>query len=77
MKKLVDLHAYFLSKEYIAFLKQNDALLEDGFPLPNYDLMEHKQLMEDANISHSFYLFRHHSLILKDMIKSLLQCVDC
>lgn len=54
MKKLVDLHAHFLSKEYIAFLKQNDALLEDGFPLQNYDLMEHKQLMEDANISHSF-----------------------
>ncbi len=54
MKKLVDLHAHFLSKEYIEFLKQNDALLEDGFPLPNYDLKEHKQLMEDANIAHSF-----------------------
>lgn len=54
MKKLIDVHSHFLSKEYIKFLEENKATLEDGFPLPQYDLEEHKKLMETSNIEHAF-----------------------
>lgn len=54
MKKLIDVHSHFLSKEYIQFLEENNATLEDGFPLPQYDLEEHKKLMNDCGIEHSF-----------------------
>lgn len=54
MKKLIDVHSHFLSKEYIQFLEENNATLEDGFPLPQYDLEEHKKLMETCNIEHAF-----------------------
>lgn len=54
MKKLIDVHSHFLSKEYIQFLEENKATLEDGFPLPQYDLEEHKKLMETCNIEHAF-----------------------
>ena len=54
MKKLIDVHSHFLSKEYIQFLEENNATLEDGFPLPQYDLEEHKKLMETSNIEHAF-----------------------
>ena len=54
MKKLIDVHSHFLSKEYIQFLEENNATLEDGFLLPQYDLEEHKKLMETSNIEHAF-----------------------
>lgn len=54
MKKLIDVHSHFLSKEYIQFLEENNATLEDGFLLPQYDLEEHKKLMETCNIEHAF-----------------------
>lgn len=54
MNKLIDLHCHFLSKEYIEFLDKHNALKEDGFPLPEYDLNVHKTLMNECNIEHSF-----------------------
>ena len=54
MKKLIDVHSHFLSKEYIQFLEENKATLEDGFPLPQYDLEEHKKIMETCNIEYAF-----------------------
>ena len=34
-------------------LEKHDALLEDGFPLPKYDLNEHLKLMQDCHIEWS------------------------
>lgn len=53
MNKLIDMHSHFLSQEYLKFIKEHNALLEDGFPLPNYDLEEHKKLMQECNIEYS------------------------
>ncbi len=54
MNKLIDIHTHFLSKEYLDFLNKHDALLEDGFPLPNYNLNEHIKLNNDCNIVKSY-----------------------
>ncbi len=54
MNKLIDLHCHFLSKEYVEFLEKHDALKEDGFPVPEYDLKVHKALMDKCNIKHSY-----------------------
>ena len=53
MKKLIDIHTHFLSKDYLDFLEQHNALLEDGFPMPRYDLKEHLELMKECNIEYS------------------------
>ncbi len=54
MNKLIDVHAHFLSKEYLNFLKKHNATLEDGFPLPTYNLDEHLKLNKDANIEKAY-----------------------
>ena len=50
---MIDVHAHYLSKEYLTFLKEHNAELEDGFPLPTYDLNDHKRFMKDSNIDYS------------------------
>ena len=54
MNKLIDVHAHFLSNEYLSFLKEHDATLEDGFPLPAYNLEEQLKLNKDCNIERSY-----------------------
>ena len=51
--KIIDMHAHYLSIEYLDFLNKHGALLEDGFPLPNYDLNSHKELMDSLGIKYS------------------------
>ena len=54
MNKLIDVHVHFLSKEYLDFLKKHNATLEDGFPLPAYNLDKHLKLNKDCNIAKSY-----------------------
>ncbi len=54
MNKLIDVHAHFLSDEYLDFLKKHNAALEDGFPLPAYNLDKHLKLNKDCNIAKSY-----------------------
>ena len=54
MNKLIDVHAHFLSKEYLDFLTKHNAALEDGFPIPTYNLDEHLKLNKDCNIEKSY-----------------------
>ena len=53
MKKLIDIHTHFLSKDYLDFLEKHNALLEDGFPMPSYDIKEHVELMKECKIEYS------------------------
>ncbi len=48
---IIDVHAHFLTCEYIDMLKKHDATMEDGFPLPKWNVEEHLKLMEKFNIS--------------------------
>ena len=54
MNKLIDVHAHILSKEYLDFLTKHNAALEDGFPIPTYNLDEHLKLNKDCNIEKSY-----------------------
>lgn len=51
--KIIDVHAHFLTKDYVDALTRFDRLTEDGFPIPHWDLSTHLELMEDCGISHS------------------------
>ena len=50
---IYDVHAHFLTPEYTALLERHHAALEDGFPLPDYQLEQHLQLMERCHIAWS------------------------
>ncbi len=48
---IIDIHTHFLMPEYIDMLKKHNATLEDGFPLPEWDVKKHLELMDKCNIS--------------------------
>ena len=50
---IIDVHAHFLMPDYINLLKKHDAIMEDGFPLPDWKIEKHLELMEKCHISWS------------------------
>ena len=51
--KAIDVHSHIVTDEYLNYLAANDALMEDGFPLPSWDEQSHLTFMDSAGITHS------------------------
>ncbi|MBO4528518.1 MAG: amidohydrolase family protein [Victivallales bacterium] len=47
---IVDVHSHILPSEYIANLKKHNALMDEGFPLSQYDAEAHLKWMDEAGI---------------------------
>ena len=47
---MIDIHAHMIPPVYYDLLKKHDALLEDGFPIPDWSLDAHLELMEQCGI---------------------------
>ena len=47
---LVDVHAHMIPTEYLDFLSWHDALLDEDFPIPLWDLKAHLDFMDEAGI---------------------------
>ena len=50
---VVDVHSHLIPVEFRADLEQNDLLLDEGFPLPSYDVQAHLQWMDEAGVQTS------------------------
>ncbi len=48
---IIDAHAHFLIPEYLEMLTEHNATMEDGFPLPKWQIEDHLKLMEKCHIS--------------------------
>ena len=48
-----DTHSHFIPKDYVKFLKDNNAELQETFPLPNWTLMEHINFTKKLGIGYS------------------------
>ncbi len=44
-----DVHSHIVTKEYMDYLRANNADMEDGYPLPAWSAEEHLGFMNDAN----------------------------
>ncbi|MDE5800925.1 MAG: amidohydrolase [Paramuribaculum sp.] len=49
----IDVHSHVVTDEYIQYLKDNDALMEDGYPLPRWDVDAHLEFMDSTGIARS------------------------
>ena len=47
---IVDVHSHILPPEYISHLKQHNALMDEGFPLPKYNAETHLKWMDEAGV---------------------------
>lgn len=50
---LTDVHSHNVMSSYLDFLKKHDALMEEGFPLPVWNVKEHLRAMDEAGIETS------------------------
>ena len=50
---VIDMHAHIITPSFLADLKAHDALLDEGFPIPQYDVERHLQWMDEAGVQTS------------------------
>ncbi|MDE7136756.1 MAG: amidohydrolase family protein, partial [Muribaculaceae bacterium] len=49
----IDVHSHIVTDEYLKYLADNNALMEDGYPLPSWDENSHLAFMDSAGIERS------------------------
>lgn len=49
----VDVHSHVVTDEYLKYLADNNALMEDGYPLPSWDEQSHLAFMDSVGIERS------------------------
>lgn len=47
---IIDVHSHIVTGEYLEYLGNNDALMEDGYPLPTWDEKSHLAFMDSVGI---------------------------
>lgn len=50
---VLDVHSHLITSDFLAALKQENRLIEEGFPLPKYDAEAHLKWMDEAGIQTS------------------------
>ena len=46
----IDIHSHAITENYIDFVKANGAEMDEGFPIPSWDLERHIAFMDKAGI---------------------------
>ena len=52
-QEVIDIHSHIIIPEYISILEKHDAMMSEGFPLPEYDWDRHLKWMDEAGIQTS------------------------
>lgn len=66
---VIDVHAHLLSTEFIEALKSEGRLMDEGFPLPKYDVENHLKWMDEAGVETSVLTLAAPQPILADLVR--------
>ena len=50
---VMDVHSHIITPEFVSALEKDGRLMDEGFPLPKYDVTEHLKWMDEAGIQTS------------------------
>ena len=50
---VIDVHSHIITPEFISSLEQENRLMDEGFPLPKYDMNAHLKWMDEAGVQTS------------------------
>jgi predicted TIM-barrel fold metal-dependent hydrolase len=50
---VIDVHSHIITPEFVSSLKDEGRLMDEGFPLPKYDVTNHLKWMDEAGIQTS------------------------
>ena len=65
----IDLHSHAITKDYMDYIKANGAEMDEGFPLPSWDVEQHIAFMDKAGIQTAH--FKKYKEGTAKMVKSL------
>lgn len=49
-QQVIDIHAHMIPQSYLQYLEKHNALLDEDFPIPHWDLNEHLKFMNEAGV---------------------------
>lgn len=49
-QQVIDTHAHMIPQSYLQYLEKHNALLDEDFPIPHWDLNEHLKFMNEAGV---------------------------
>ncbi len=49
----IDVHSHIITADYLSYLNDNNALMDDGYPLPSWDEQSHLDFMDSTGIERS------------------------
>ena len=52
-QSVIDVHSHIITPEFVASLETKGRLMDEGFPLPKYDVSEHLRWMDEAGVQTS------------------------
>lgn len=52
-QQVIDVHCHIIPQAYISFIDKHNALMEEGFPLPKWDVDKHLKWMDETGIKTS------------------------
>jgi len=52
-QSVIDVHSHIITPEFLASLETEGRLMDEGFPLPKYDVSEHLRWMDEAGVQTS------------------------
>ena len=52
-QNVIDVHSHLITSEFLADLESHEMLLDEGFPLPKYDVEAHLKWMDEACVETS------------------------
>ncbi len=50
---VIDVHSHIITPGFVSALEEEGRLMEEGFPLPQYDLESHLRWMDEAGVETS------------------------
>ncbi|MCQ2224089.1 MAG: amidohydrolase, partial [Bacteroidaceae bacterium] len=50
-QQVIDTHSHMIPQSYLDCLTKHDALLDEDFPIPHWDIDEHLRFMDEAGIA--------------------------
>ena len=50
---VIDVHSHIITSEFVSALEQEGRLMDEGFPLPKYDVTQHLKWMDEVDIQTS------------------------
>lgn len=48
---VIDVHSHIITQEFLSALEDEGRLLDEGFPIPKYDVESHLRWMDEAGIA--------------------------